>query len=721
MTNSYRDILTDWLHRESPTVTQPTDCETIITQGSELLASFSSASDDRVNRGIEIASELLPTTTDPTLIISCLLHPQLQALPEDKWPEQLNAYPDLKNLARGVARMHIQEKIKDQSPQERLAQSAALRKMLLAMVDDIRVVIIKLCEQTAEVRKLHKNPNKDKHWQAEMGLHVYASLANRLGLGHLKWVLEDLSFRYMEPDTYKEISKTLQHKRAEREAYIVSFKETLNDLILQETNCSQFEISGRVKHIYSIYKKSKRKNHSFAAINDATALRILLPTVADCYAALSAIHSSWKTVPDEFDDYISNPKPNGYRSLHTVILGPEGMQVEIQLRTFDMHEEAELGVAAHWKYKEVRSSSEQNTSNKINWLQSLLSWHEEIDTDRDKSLYREVFQNRVYVFTPNNKVIDLPPQSTPLDFAYYVHTDVGHRCTGAKVNGRIVPLTYQLMTGDQVQILTQKNSTPSRDWLSKKEGYLASKQARSKVRNYFRKEFYADYVKQGQEIWDKHLGQEKISKADLQKLVATFNFTKVADLYCAIGSNDFHIRTIINKLRSITGVGEKIVSVKKPTDQPSKRKEASAIVIEGVSNLLTQLARCCHPIPGDEVKGYITKSSGVSIHRADCDNMIRAIKQKPERIVDAQWGLKKSAHFPANIEIVGANDPQTDKKIVGYIISQDVIVLRHSSIINRTQSTRIYKYHLDVLNKEQLNQLVAGIRSISGVSDVKRA
>ena len=473
-----------------------------------------------------------------------------------------------------------------------------------------------------------------------MGLHVYATLANRLGLGQLKWVLEDLSFRYLEPDEYKTISKSLLHKRTQREAYIESFKQTLDELVRAATNDTQIEISGRVKHIYSIYKKSKRKQHSYEAINDATALRVLLPTVADCYAALSSIHATWESVPEEFDDYISNPKGNGYRSLHTVIIGPENVQVEIQIRTFDMHEEAELGVAAHWKYKEVHSSAKQNTASKVNWLQSLLSWHEEIDTDRDKSLYREVFQNRVYVFTPNNKVIDLPPHSTPLDFAYYIHTDVGHRCTGAKINGRIVPLTYQLITGDQVQILTQKNSTPSRDWLSKKEGYLASRQARSKVRNYFRKEFYDQYVKTGQDIWDRHLSQEKISKANLQKLVAAFNFLKIEDLYAAIGSTDLHIRTIINKLRLITGTSEVTASEKKASTQPNKRKEGSAIIIEGVSNLLTQLARCCHPIPGDEVKGYITKVSGVSIHRADCKNILRATLQKPERIIDAKWGIK---------------------------------------------------------------------------------
>ena len=720
MTNHYHNMLTKWLQNHAPKTAQAADIKAIIEKGGELLDSLPEVSDELTTQGLAIAKELLPTTADPTLVLACLLHPRLRDLNEENWPEQLSNYPSLESLAQGVARLAIQEKIERQSPEERLAQSTALRKMLLAMVDDIRVVVIKLCEQAAEIRILHKNPCKEKIWQAEMGLHVYATLANRLGLGQLKWVLEDLSFRYLEPQEYKKISQSLQHKRTKREAYIESFKKALDELVREATGDTQLEITGRVKHIYSIYKKSKRKQHSYEAINDATALRILLPTVADCYAALSAIHAAWESVPEEFDDYISNPKGNGYRSLHTVIIGPEGVQVEIQLRTFDMHEEAELGVAAHWKYKEVNSSSKQNTASKVNWLQSLLSWHEEIDTDQDKSLYREAFQNRVYVFTPNNKIIDLPLHSTPLDFAYYIHTDVGHRCIGAKINGRIVPLTYQLITGDQVHILTQKNSSPSRDWLNKKEGYLASRQARSKVRNYFRKEFYEEYVKSGQESWDRHFSQEKINKTDLQKLVTEFNFHKVEDLYCAIGASELHIRTIINKLRSITGVGEVTVSEKKASPQSSKRKEGSAIVIEGVSNLLTQLARCCHPIPGDEVKGYITKVSGVSIHRLDCENMQRAIKQKPERIIDATWGIKKSSRFSVTIEIISSNDAQTDKKVVSYIAAQDVSVLRHSSLIDRTLSTRIYRYHLQVTDKERLNRLISGLKSIAGVSGIKR-
>jgi GTP pyrophosphokinase len=716
----YRDTLTDWLQAASPKATQPTDLDTIASRGSELLTLLAPLPDERIAQGIAIANELLPTTTDPKLVLACLIHPQLQALGPEHWPDELKQHPDLRSMALGVSRLAIQEKIEGQSTEARLAQSAALRKMLLAMVDDIRVVIIKLCEQTAEVRQLHKHPDPSKRWQAEMGLHVYASLANRLGLGQLKWVLEDLSFRYLEPDTYKDISKSLQHKRTEREAYIVNFKQKLQDLISDNTDCQQFEVSGRVKHIYSIYRKCKRKNHSYAEINDATALRVLLPTIADCYAALSAIHSTWDSVPDEFDDYISNPKPNGYRSLHTVIVGPEDRQVEIQLRTFDMHEEAELGVAAHWKYKEARSSNAQNTNSKINWLQNLLSWQEEVDTDRDKSLYREVFQNRVYVFTPNNKVMDLPPGSTPLDFAYYIHTDIGHHCVGAKANGRIVPLSYQLLTGDQVEILTQKNSSPSRDWLSKKSGYLGSRQARTKVRNYFRKEFYQDYVKKGQEIWEKHLAKESISKKDLQQLLAIFNFNKQDDLLCNLGSQDLNIRTVINKLRSITGVGEQLVSIKKPSPKPSLDKADSAIVIEGVSNLLTQLARCCRPIPGDEVKGYVTKSTGVSIHRMDCDNLQYAMQHKPERIVDAQWGIKGTTCFPTVIEIISANDAQTDKKIVSYMVSQDAAVQRHSSQINRTQSTRIYQYHILVHDLDQLTQIINGVRSISGVAEVRR-
>ena len=715
-----QSALAKWLSASAIHFTQPSDKDAICERGSQLLADLSPVNEDKLAEGIAIASELLPTTTDPMLVMACLIQPLLRDTAEAQWPEKLSEYPQLKQLAQGVRRMQIQEKIEQQPPAERLAQSNELRRMLLAMVDDARVVIVKLCEQAAEIRLLHKQPDPSKNWQAEMGLHVYATLANRLGLGQLKWVLEDLSFRYLEPDTYKEISKGLQQKRAEREEYIVFFRGVLDQLLHEKTGCRNAEINGRAKHIYSIYRKSKRKQHSYAEVNDATALRILVPTVADCYDALSAIHAEWETIPGEFDDYINNPKPNGYRSLHTVVIGPKDIQVEIQIRTFDMHEEAELGVAAHWKYKEVRSSAVQNTSNKINWLQNLLSWHEEIDTDQDKSLYRQVFQNRVYVFTPKNKVIDLPPGATPLDFAYYIHTDVGHRCTGAKVNERIVPLTYRLMTGDQVQILTQKNSTPSRDWINPRSGYLASKQALAKVKNYFRKEFHDEYVKQGQEIWDRHFQQEKFSKDQLQTLVDKFNFQKLEELYCALGSNDLHIRTVANKLRAITGVGETIEQVKTFTTAQPGSKQSSAIVIEGASNLLTQLARCCHPIPGDEVTGYITKSHGISIHRNDCPNLLRFKANKSERVVDAQWGLKKSDRFAVEIDIISHNDPQTDKKIVSYIVAQDVLVTGHSSRINRSESSKTYHYQLRVADLEQLNQLINGLRGISGVKEVLR-
>lgn len=716
-----QSTLAEWLSASAIRFTQPGDRDTICKRGSQLLLDLSPISEQQLTQGIAVASELVPTTTDPTLIMACLIQPLLRHLPESDWPEKLSEYPQLKRIAQGVRRMKIREKIEHQKTADRLAQSNELRKMLLAMVDDARVVIIKLCEQAAEIRALHKNPDPNRRWQAEMGLHVYATLANRLGLGQLKWVLEDLSFRYLEPDTYKEISKGLHQKRAEREAYIVFFKDVLQKLLDEKTGCHNYQINGRAKHIYSIYRKSKRKQHSYAEINDATALRILLPTIADCYDALGAIHAEWDMVPGEFDDYISNPKPNGYRSLHTVVHGPKGVQIEIQIRTYDMHEEAELGVAAHWKYKEVRSSAEQNTSNKINWLQNLLSWHEEIDTDDDKSLYRKVFQNRVYVFTPNNKVIDLPPGATPLDFAYHIHTDIGHRCTGAKVNGRIVPLTYQLMTGDQVQILTQKNASPSRDWMSPRGGYLVSKHALSKVKNHFRKEFHDEYVKQGQEIWDRHFQQEKISKEHLHELVARFNFQRLDELYCALGSNDIHIRTITNKLRLITGVGKELESTKTTASNTTHNKQSSAIVIEGASNLLTQLARCCHPIPGDEVAGYITKSQGVSIHRHDCPNMLRFNTIKPERVVEAQWGLKKPDRFAVGIDIISHNDAQTDKKIVSYIIGQDVVVTGHSSRINRSESSKTYQYQLRVTNLEQLNQLMNGLRGVSGVKEVLRA
>ena len=722
MTTDYREQLENWAQNHSIAPDKTGDLAAVVDRGTALFESLQKALSTEIKADTRIADELISTTTDPTLLTSCLLYAQLKNIKEDQWPELGGEFAEPMRLCHGMARLCLTPRVQGQSSEQRLAQSDGLRKMLLAMVDDIRVVLIKLCEQASDVRELHTAQDSSQKWIAEMGLHVYATLANRLGLGQIKWVLEDLSFRYLEPGTYIEISKVLQQKRSERELYITRFKEIVSGLLEKNADIKSAIINGRAKHIYSIYKKSKRKKHAYSLVNDARAIRILLPTVSDCYAVLAVVHGEWEPVTEEFDDYIANPKPNGYRSLHTVVKGPEGLSVEIQIRTIDMHEEAELGVAAHWKYKETRSSTKQNKNTKINWLEALLDWQEEIDTDENKQTYQSTFQNRVYVFTPANKVIDLPLKATSLDFAYSVHTEVGHRCVGAKVNGKMAPLTYQLRTGDQVTVLTNKNSTPSRDWLNARDGYVVSRHARSKIRHFFRQEFQEEYVKHGAEAWEKHFGKERFTKQQLAELMKSFNYLKIEDIYASIGSGDIHVRTVANKLRVITGAESEVPQPRKP--QPFKQHEHSektVVTIEGVSNLLTQLARCCHPVPGDPVRGYITKSSGVSVHRQDCSNIVRTEKAKPERIVSAQWGLKAPQKFPVNIAIISDNDAATDRRIVKFITSQDIPVLSHTSSVNRGECARSYLYKIEVSSKEELDKITTGLVSIPGLRLASRS
>ncbi|MFN6881093.1 GTP diphosphokinase, partial [Proteus mirabilis] len=534
-----------------------------------------------------------------------------------------------------------------------------VRRMLLSMVEDFRCVVIKLAERIAHLREVKDATEDERVLAAKECFNIYAPLANRLGIGQLKWELEDFCFRYLHPDEYKQIANLLHERRIDREQYIDNFVSTVRGYMQQEN--IEVDIYGRPKHIYSIWRKMKKKNLAFDELFDVRAVRIVVERLQDCYAALGIVHTHFRHLPDEFDDYVANPKPNGYQSIHTVVLGPEGKTVEIQIRTRQMHEDAELGVAAHWKYKEGATGATTkggtgSYENRIAWLRKLIAWQEEMADSGEMldEVRSQVFDDRVYVFTPKGDVIDLPAGSTPLDFAYHIHSDVGHRCIGAKIGGRIVPFSYQLQMGDQIEIITQKHPNPSRDWLNPNLGYVTTSRGRAKIHNWFRKQDRDKNIIAGRQILDNELAPLDINMKEAEKLlIARYNVHSLDEVLAGIGVGDIRINQLVNFLQSKLNKAtaededkEALRSLENKTATPKTTTSGGgSIVVEGVGNLMHHIARCCQPIPGDNIVGFITKGRGISIHRADCDQLAELLSHAPERIVDAVWGENYSSGY----------------------------------------------------------------------------
>ncbi|MFV1974112.1 MAG: bifunctional (p)ppGpp synthetase/guanosine-3',5'-bis(diphosphate) 3'-pyrophosphohydrolase, partial [Thiohalobacterales bacterium] len=490
------------------------------------------------------------------------------------------------------------------------AQAESLRKLLLAMAADVRVVLIKLADRLHNLRTLrHLDPERQRRIAAET-LDIYAPLANRLGIWQIKWELEDLALRYLEPAAYQELAGQLDEKRVGREAYIGEVIELLNAEL--DTAGIQAKVSGRPKHIYSIYRKMQHKQVDFAQIFDMRAVRVIVNEEKDCYAALGIVHGLWRHIPKEFDDYIANPKENRYRSLHTAVIGPESRTLEVQIRTEEMHRHAEFGVAAHWRYKEG-GSSESDYEEKIAWLRQLLEWHDEERSASDfvDRFRSEAFQDRVYVLTPQGRIIDLPRGATPLDFAYAVHSEVGHRCRGAKVNGRIVPLTYPLNNGEQVEVLTTKQGAPSRDWLNAHLGYLHTSRAKSRVRAWFKQQDFEHNVAAGRSILDRELHRLGITGLAVDKLSDRFKHRQVDDFLAAIGRGDINTGQLASAINELVPGQDKVPRSRGRSARKKPARIPGGVSISGVGNLMTTMGRCCHPVPHDPIVGYITRGRGV--------------------------------------------------------------------------------------------------------------
>jgi len=619
------------------------------------------------------------------------------------------------SLVMGFSRLNALRVITRTAAQGKDSQSQAevLRKMLLAMVGDIRVVLLRLASRTQTLRWLARAPDAERAQLARETLDIYAPLANRLGVWQLKWELEDLAFRYLEPELYKRIAGLLEGRRSERERAVDKAIAELADELAGAG--IRAEISGRPKHLYSIYTKMRAKSLDFSQIHDVSGLRVLVDEAKDCYTVLGVVHNLWAPIPREFDDYISRPKANLYRSLHTAVIGPQGKALEVQIRTREMHRDAELGVAAHWRYKEgaKRAAGKGDPfDEKIAWLRQMLAWRDEIVDASDwiEQSKHAVLDDTVYVLTPQGRVIDLPQGATPVDFAYALHSDIGHRCRGAKVNGAIVPLDYRLKNAEAVEIITARTGGPSRDWLNPALGYIKSSRARNKVRHWFNSREVASVVAAGRTAVERELQREGKRAASLEELAKTLGFDGPEELFAAVGREEISSRQLQVALRGRT---ERSHSPEIPPHRASAGQSSSGVLVVGVERLLTQLARCCKPAPPDRISGFVTKGRGVSVHRRDCTSLARLSERFPERIIGADWSQRGAQAYPVDI-VVRGNDRQGLLRDVTETLVREKTNVIAAKTQTRNDIASMY-FTVEVEDIDQLQRALSAIEDVRGV------
>lgn len=600
--------------------------------------------------------------------------------------------------------------------------SEGLRRLLLSIVHDLRVVPVLLARQLACMRAADRSPEEQRRALAQLTRDIHAPLANRLGIWQLKWELEDLAFRFLEPDTYRHIAREVDETRLARERYVEAVKRRLSAALGEHG--IRAEVSGRPKHIYSIWRKMQKKKLAFEQLYDLRAVRVMVDDVAACYAALGVVHALWTPIPSEFDDYIARPKANDYRSLHTAVIGPEGRTVEVQIRTHEMHAQAELGVAAHWKYKEGGKGAEKAFDRKITWMRQLLEQAQDAANPEDLAgaLDAELIEDRVYALSPKGEVMDLPAGATPLDFAYHVHTMVGHRCRGAKVNGRIVPLTYRLRSGDRVEIMTARDADPRRDWLLPANGFLASSRSREKVRTWFHKLDRARNVQAGRELLDRELKRLGLQQADLMLAARRFHADSVDDLYIQVALGDTGPSQVSRALLEAEKEKHQPAAVAPPLPRPTARREGigrSDFTVQGVGNLLVQLARCCQPVAGEPITGYLTRTRGVTVHRADCPALARLSAAHPERVLPVEWG-RAGAGYEVDVMVRAMDRRWLLKDITNLIAQEDAYVLNINSDPLRDSGRMQLRLRLKVSDYGQLSTLLGKLDALPGVDEARR-
>ncbi len=668
---------------------------------------------------LAVADLLADLRMDHEVVIAALLHDPVATgrIKRETVKEEFG--PGVALLVDGITKLDAIGEL-HQTSQHAGRQLESLRKMLLAMAQDVRVVLIKLAMRLHTLRHLSQWPVDDQQRIAQETLDIFTPLANRLGVGRIKWEMEDLALRYLDPITYKQIATALDERRADRERYITRVMDDLRGYLYQAG--IRAEIGGRVKHIYSIWRKMQRKKLSFERIFDVRAVRVMVETVNDCYAALGVVHTHWNHIHREFDDYIAHPKPNGYQSLHTAVLGPEGRAVEVQIRTAAMHQHAELGVAAHWRYKEGGEGPGGAAEQHIAWLRQMLEYREN-EADEGDLLERfkaEAFQDRVYAITPKGTIIELPRGATPLDFAYHIHTEVGHRCRGAKVNGRIVPLAYELKNGEQVDVLTTKTGSPSRDWLSPHLGYIKTNRARDKIRQWFIQQDQNKNIVAGRAALEREFQRLGIRHLKMEKVAEKLNFTKPDDLFATLGHGALTTAQVITKIQDLlptaSVVGENLPVVRKPKPAETSKGE---VRIRGVGRLLTQLAHCCQPAPFEPIAGYITQGRGVTIHRQDCANLLALASRHHERIIEVGWG-ETPATYPADIMIVAHDRSGLLRDITSILANEQVNVIGANTLTDRETCIARMGLTLEITDVVQLSRVLDKIGQLPNIMEAYR-
>lgn len=669
-----------------------------------------------------VAIILTELNMDTTTIVAGLLHDVIEDTNITYDDVVLEFGEEVADLVEGVTKL---KKLQYKTKQENQAEN--LRKMVLAMAKDIRVIIIKLADRLHNMRTLEYMSEEKKKEKALETLEIYAPLAHRLGISKIKWELEDLSLRYLDPEGYYDLVDKVSKRRKEREAYIQRIIKDLDEK-LEEMNIPR-DISGRPKNFYSIYKKMVYQNKSFEQIFDLTAIRVIVDNIKDCYGVLGIVHTMWKPIPGRFKDYIAMPKPNMYQSLHTTVIGPEGEIFEVQIRTWDMHRTAEYGIAAHWKYKEGTIKTD-NFDEKLTWLRQLLEWQKDLKdpTEFMETLKIDFFTDEVFVFTPKGDVINLPNGSTPIDFAYRVHTAVGNSCVGAKVDGRIVPLDYKLKNGNIVEILTSSSSTgPSRDWLK----IVKSSQAKNKIRQWFKREERDLNINRGKEMLEKEVKRQgykltEILKEDWLKNIANkLSLNTSDDLYAALGYGNITLSQVVPRLKELHrdyyNIEDDNINIEqKIKEQPAPKKNkrvTQGISIKGVDNIKVRFAKCCNPVPGDDIVGYITRGRGVSIHRKDCPNISDLVGQ--ERFIDVEWDTNEKAEYPVEIQIKATDRSGLLTDITQGITDSNISLLSLNARTNKEKLVLI-NMTLEIKNTEQLRDLMKRIKKLKGVIDVYR-
>ncbi len=661
-------------------------------------------------RALEVLAALSPDREMIWATALVALGPEAPDVSGAPTPGRLPAMLDGVRAAEQVWALHARA--------EGRADAEGLRRLLLAIVRDLRVVPVLLALQLARLRHASALPEAERTELARLAADILAPLANRLGIWQLKWEIEDLAFRFQQPETYQRIARLLDEKRGAREQYIEDVKAQLR-AALRESGIDG-DVAGRPKHIYSIWKKMQRKDVPFGELYDIRAVRVLVGDVAACYAALGAVHQVWTPIAKEFDDYIARPKANGYRSLHTAVVGPEGRALEVQIRTREMHEQAELGVAAHWRYKEG-GGADASFERKIAWMRQLLDSSEGDEQKLQEGLKADLVEDRVYVLTPQGKVVDLPRGATVLDFAYAVHTEVGHRCRGAKINGRIVTLDSKPATGDMVEILTAKASAPRRDWLQPASGFLVTGRARDKVRAWFHKLDRAHNLAEGRELLDKELRRLGLLGADLAPVLPRLRIATQDDLLVALSLGDVSPAQVSRALHEAQQPKE--APVLPPIPAAASRDKVGArsdsFVVDGVGNLLMQLARCCQPVPGDAIAGYLTRGRGISVHRADCVALSRLVARDPDRAMPVSWG-RAGGTYAVDVAIHGLDRKSLLKDITTLIAQEGIHINAVASRSDDSRGLADLRLTLKVSDFEQLSKLLARLTSVPGVRDARR-